>query len=189
MATVHQSSQDRVKISTGEYSSLSYELVVSFRNLKCFVFLCQVVFGTTVLLMMYLPVRLIKWLLPSFLPYNVQLSRSVPSKHNYCSFLHAFSLNHDQCQISPHNANSLFRTQVRRIWRDIALMCHQIQNNPGVVEIILSALPEIVHKSQVPSFCPCFVTEQFVSFSPAVTSLCSICSFLCSFTILLAWQC
>ena len=35
----------------------------------------QVVFGTAILLMMYLPVRLIKWLLPNFLPYNVQLSR------------------------------------------------------------------------------------------------------------------
>ena len=35
----------------------------------------QVVFGTTVMLMMYLPVRLIKWSLPQFLPYNVQLSR------------------------------------------------------------------------------------------------------------------
>ena len=41
---------------------------------------------------------------------------------------HAFSLNHDQCQISPHNANSLLKTQVRRIWTDIALMLQQIQS-------------------------------------------------------------
>ncbi|KAK2554679.1 E3 ubiquitin-protein ligase MARCHF6 [Acropora cervicornis] len=40
--------------------------------------LSLVVFGTTVLLMMYLPVRIIKWLLPTFLPYNVQLSSEVP---------------------------------------------------------------------------------------------------------------
>ncbi|EDO29234.1 predicted protein [Nematostella vectensis] len=36
--------------------------------------LSLVVFGTTVLLMMYLPVSLIKAFVPSFLPYNVQLS-------------------------------------------------------------------------------------------------------------------
>ncbi|XP_068697497.1 E3 ubiquitin-protein ligase MARCHF6-like isoform X2 [Montipora foliosa] len=40
--------------------------------------LSLVVFGTTVLLMMYLPVRIIKWLMPNFLPYNVQLSSEVP---------------------------------------------------------------------------------------------------------------
>ncbi|XP_032220194.2 E3 ubiquitin-protein ligase MARCHF6 isoform X2 [Nematostella vectensis] len=40
--------------------------------------LSLVVFGTTVLLMMYLPVSLIKAFVPSFLPYNVQLSSEAP---------------------------------------------------------------------------------------------------------------
>jgi len=48
-----------------------------YRHFRRFL-LSLVVFGTTVLLMMYLPVRLIKWLFPSFLPYNVQLSSEVP---------------------------------------------------------------------------------------------------------------
>ncbi|KAJ7384978.1 E3 ubiquitin-protein ligase march6 [Desmophyllum pertusum] len=48
-----------------------------YRHARRFL-LSLVVFGTTVLLMMYLPVRLIKWLLPNFLPYNVQLSSEVP---------------------------------------------------------------------------------------------------------------
>ncbi|CAH3042084.1 unnamed protein product [Pocillopora meandrina] len=48
-----------------------------YRHARRFL-LSLVVFGTTVLLMMYLPVRLIKWLFPSFLPYNVQLFSEVP---------------------------------------------------------------------------------------------------------------
>ena len=35
----------------------------------------QVVFGTIVLLMLWLPIRIIKLLLPAFLPYNVMLYR------------------------------------------------------------------------------------------------------------------
>ena len=35
----------------------------------------QVVFGSIVLLMLWLPIRMIKLLLPTFLPYNVMLYR------------------------------------------------------------------------------------------------------------------
>jgi len=35
----------------------------------------QVVFGSIVLLMLWLPIRIIKHIFPSFLPYNVMLYR------------------------------------------------------------------------------------------------------------------
>lgn len=38
-------------------------------------FSLQIVFGSIVLLMLWLPIRIIKSLLPSFLPYNVMLYR------------------------------------------------------------------------------------------------------------------
>ncbi|CAH1780425.1 unnamed protein product [Owenia fusiformis] len=38
----------------------------------------MVIFGSTVLLMLWLPVRAIKWLFPAFLPYNVMLSSDAP---------------------------------------------------------------------------------------------------------------
>ena len=37
--------------------------------------LLQIVFGSIVLLMLWLPIRIIKSLLPNFLPYNVMLYR------------------------------------------------------------------------------------------------------------------
>ena len=46
-----------------------------YRHLRRFI-LSVVVFGSIVLLMLWLPVRLIKLLLPLFLPYNVMLYRS-----------------------------------------------------------------------------------------------------------------
>ncbi|XP_031563606.1 E3 ubiquitin-protein ligase MARCH6-like [Actinia tenebrosa] len=48
-----------------------------YRHARRFL-LSLVVFGTTVLLMMFLPVSLLKWCIPSFLPYNVQLSSEAP---------------------------------------------------------------------------------------------------------------
>lgn len=42
----------------------------------------QVVFGSIVLLMLWLPIRIIKHLLPSFLPYNVMLYRCVSLLHH-----------------------------------------------------------------------------------------------------------
>lgn len=43
---------------------------------SCVLFcLFQVVFGSIVLLMLWLPIRIIKLLLPTFLPYNVMLYR------------------------------------------------------------------------------------------------------------------
>ena len=138
MAPVHQSSQDSMKqfqnqISTGEYSSLSYELVVSYKifiqeaEMFCVslsgciwyhsavddVSSCQTYqMAVAQLLTLQCPV--------------IQVSSNQAQLLQF--FEHAFSLNHDQCQISPHNANSVLRTQVKRIWRDISLMCHQIQN-------------------------------------------------------------
>lgn len=45
--------------------------------LNMYLCLCclQVVFGSIVLLMLWLPIRIIKLLLPTFLPYNVMLYR------------------------------------------------------------------------------------------------------------------
>lgn len=34
-----------------------------------------VIFGTTVLLMIWFPVKIIQWIIPGFLPYNVILSK------------------------------------------------------------------------------------------------------------------
>lgn len=45
-----------------------------YRHLRRFI-LSVVVFGSIVLLMLWLPIRLIKLLLPAFLPYNVMLYR------------------------------------------------------------------------------------------------------------------
>lgn len=45
-----------------------------YRHLRRFI-LSVVVFGSIVLLMLWLPIRLIKLLLPTFLPYNVMLYR------------------------------------------------------------------------------------------------------------------
>lgn len=45
-----------------------------YRHLRRFI-LSVVVFGSIVLLMLWMPVRLIKLLLPVFLPYNVMLYR------------------------------------------------------------------------------------------------------------------
>ena len=39
----------------------------------------MVIFGSTVLVMLWLPVKLIRWSMPGFLPYNVMLSRQVSS--------------------------------------------------------------------------------------------------------------
>lgn len=47
-----------------------------YRHLRRFI-LSVVVFGSIVLLMLWLPIRLIKLLLPAFLPYNVMLYRCV----------------------------------------------------------------------------------------------------------------
>eukprot|EP00058_Branchiostoma_floridae_P019098 XP_002604587.1 hypothetical protein BRAFLDRAFT_92810 [Branchiostoma floridae] len=40
--------------------------------------LSVVVFGTTVLLMLYVPIQVIKWAFPTFLPYHVMLSSDAP---------------------------------------------------------------------------------------------------------------
>lgn len=50
-------------------------LVVCTIWTKLFTFLLQIVFGSIVLLMLWLPIRIIKYLLPNFLPYNVMLYR------------------------------------------------------------------------------------------------------------------
>lgn len=52
-------------------------LVVCTIWTKLFTFLLQIVFGSIVLLMLWLPIRIIKYLLPNFLPYNVMLYRWV----------------------------------------------------------------------------------------------------------------
>uniref|UniRef100_A0A673ZZD9 E3 ubiquitin-protein ligase MARCHF6 n=1 Tax=Salmo trutta TaxID=8032 RepID=A0A673ZZD9_SALTR len=49
-----------------------------YRHLRRFI-LSVVVFGSIVLLMLWLPIRMIKLLLPAFLPYNVMLYRYTPS--------------------------------------------------------------------------------------------------------------
>ena len=43
-------------------------------------FCLQVLFGMSVLLMLWAPVQIIRYLFPSFLPYNVMLSRCVPRR-------------------------------------------------------------------------------------------------------------
>ncbi|XP_067109319.1 E3 ubiquitin-protein ligase MARCHF6-like isoform X1 [Osmerus mordax] len=48
-----------------------------YRHLRRFI-LSVVVFGTIVLLMLWLPIRIIKLLLPAFLPYNVMLYSDAP---------------------------------------------------------------------------------------------------------------
>lgn len=48
-----------------------------YRHARRFL-LSMVVFGTTVMLMVYLPVQTIKKLIPMFLPYNIRLSSEVP---------------------------------------------------------------------------------------------------------------
>ena len=48
-----------------------------FTVVSCLFFLLQIVFGSIVLLMLWLPIRIIKSLLPNFLPYNVMLYRWV----------------------------------------------------------------------------------------------------------------
>lgn len=62
-----------------------------YRHLRRFI-LSVVVFGSIVLLMLWLPIRLIKLLLPTFLPYNVMLYRCGKIvSYNYlcdsCSFI------------------------------------------------------------------------------------------------------
>lgn len=63
----------------------------------CFLF--QVVFGSIVLLMLWLPIRIIKLLFPAFLPYNVMLYRCVGTKWclNRCSFLVRVKKNQPVC--------------------------------------------------------------------------------------------
>ncbi|XP_025921493.1 E3 ubiquitin-protein ligase MARCH6 isoform X9 [Apteryx rowi] len=48
-----------------------------YRHLRRFI-LSVIVFGSIVLLMLWLPIRIIKYLLPSFLPYNVMLYSDAP---------------------------------------------------------------------------------------------------------------
>lgn len=46
----------------------------------------QVVFGSIVLLMLWLPIRIIKLLFPTFLPYNVMLYRYAQRRRPIVSF-------------------------------------------------------------------------------------------------------
>uniref|UniRef100_A0A5F9C4V1 E3 ubiquitin-protein ligase MARCHF6 n=1 Tax=Oryctolagus cuniculus TaxID=9986 RepID=A0A5F9C4V1_RABIT len=52
-----------------------------YRHLRRFI-LSVIVFGSIVLLMLWLPIRIIKSLLPNFLPYNVMLYRYWESSHS-----------------------------------------------------------------------------------------------------------
>lgn len=68
----------RAQSSLGEVSSCLLPLQMihlpMFRHLRRFL-ASMVIFGSTVLLMLWLPVKVIKYTLPGFLPYNVLLSR------------------------------------------------------------------------------------------------------------------